>query len=292
MSRFECHSHTMYSNLRLLDCINQPRALVDRAIEIGLTGIAITDHESLSSFVELDKIQQELIEQGSSFKIARGDEIYLTDTRDKNQKYWHFILIAKDAIGCKALRELSSIAWINSYFDRGLERVPTLKTDLENIITKYGKGHLIMSTACLGSELDHWILEMDKAEQEGRIADRRFCYNQIVDFIQWCNSLAGDDFYLEVQPAQSKEQLTVNRWMKKIAKAMNKKIIVPFTYETPSFNIFEIEIGKTFPKKSLLSCSDSYNSFRSKSSTFRTNFISSLFKIILLNSSKFSLFTK
>ena len=226
MSRFECHSHTMYSNLRLLDCINQPRALVNRAIEIGLTGIAITDHESLSSFVELDKIQQELIEQGSTFKIARGDEIYLTDTRDKNQKYWHFILIAKDAIGCKALRELSSIAWINSYFDRGLERVPTLKKDLERIVQKYGKGHLIMSTACLGSELDHWILEMDKAEKEGRITDRSFCHKRIVDFIQWCNSLAGDDFYLEIQPAQSQEQLTVNRWMKKIAKAMNKKIIV------------------------------------------------------------------
>lgn len=226
MTRFECHAHTMYSNLRVLDSICQPRALIDYAQEIGLTGIAITDHESLSSYVELDKIQQELLEKGSTFKVARGDEIYLTDTRNKGQKYWHFILIAKDAIGCKALRELSSIAWINSYFDRGLERVPTLKSDLENIINKYGKGHLIFSTACLGSELDYFILEMDKAEKENRPQDRKLYHNKIVKFIQWCNSLAGDDFYLEVQPAQSEEQLIVNKKMGQIAKAMNKKIIV------------------------------------------------------------------
>ena len=226
MSRFDIHTHSMYSNLRLLDCINQPRDLVDRAIEIGLAGICITDHESLSSFVEIDRIQEELIEKGSSFKIGRGDEIYLVDTRDKNQKYWHFILVAKDAIGCKALRELSSIAWINSYFDRGLERVPTLKSDLEKIVNKYGKGHLIFSTACLGSELDGLILEMDKAEREGRTEDRKNYNRKIVKFIKWCESLAGDDFYLEVQPARSEEQLIVNKKMGQIAKAMNKKIIV------------------------------------------------------------------
>ena len=34
--RFEVHSHTEYSNIRLLDCINKPKDLVNRAIEIGL----------------------------------------------------------------------------------------------------------------------------------------------------------------------------------------------------------------------------------------------------------------
>ena len=30
---FNCHNHTMYSNIRLLDCINRPKALIDKAIE-------------------------------------------------------------------------------------------------------------------------------------------------------------------------------------------------------------------------------------------------------------------
>lgn len=45
--RFETHSHTEYSNLRLLDCINKPKNLINRAIELGLAGIALTDHEAL-----------------------------------------------------------------------------------------------------------------------------------------------------------------------------------------------------------------------------------------------------
>ncbi len=148
MGRFECHSHSMYSNLRLLDSINRPKELVERAIELGLAGIAITDHESLSSHVEIDRLMSQYAESNPDFKIARGNEIYLTDTREVGQKYWHFILIAKDAIGHKMLRELSSNSWINSYYDRGMERVPTLKTELVAIVEKYGQGHLIGSTAC------------------------------------------------------------------------------------------------------------------------------------------------
>ena len=33
-SRFDPHSHTHYSNLSLLDCINKPKDLVDRAINL------------------------------------------------------------------------------------------------------------------------------------------------------------------------------------------------------------------------------------------------------------------
>ena len=42
-SYFGCHNHTIYSNIRLIDSINQPEDLIDKAIELGLAGIAITD---------------------------------------------------------------------------------------------------------------------------------------------------------------------------------------------------------------------------------------------------------
>ena len=53
-TRFEPHSHTHYSNIRLLDSINRPKDLIDRAIGLGLAGIAITDHECLSSHPEIN----------------------------------------------------------------------------------------------------------------------------------------------------------------------------------------------------------------------------------------------
>ena len=92
--RFEVHSHTHYSNLRLLDCINRPKDLVNRAIELGLKGIAITDHETLSSHMELNIYQKEIQETNPDFKIALGNEIYLTPNRENGQRYYHFILIA------------------------------------------------------------------------------------------------------------------------------------------------------------------------------------------------------
>jgi len=54
LKRFEVHAHTHFSNLRLLDSINRPKNLIDRAIELGLSGICLTEHESLSSALELN----------------------------------------------------------------------------------------------------------------------------------------------------------------------------------------------------------------------------------------------
>ena len=152
MKRFEVHAHTHYSNLRLLDCINRPKELVARAIDLGLAGIAITDHEAVSAHIELNQMQQDILKDNPEFKLALGNEIYLVKDREPGQKYYHFILIAKNEQGHRALRELSSRAWLQSYFDRGMERCVTTYSDLEEIVSKYPNS-LIATTACLGGEL-------------------------------------------------------------------------------------------------------------------------------------------
>ena len=96
---FNIHNHTMYSNLRLLDCINRPKDLIDKAIELGLSGIAITDHEALCGHVEINQYAQKIKEKNPEFKIVLGNEIYLVDKRENGIKYYHFILTAKDGIG-------------------------------------------------------------------------------------------------------------------------------------------------------------------------------------------------
>jgi DNA polymerase-3 subunit alpha len=133
---FNCHTHTMYSNIRLLDCINRPKDLIDKAIELGLTGIAITDHECISAHMEVNQYARQIKETHPDFKIALGNEVYLVDERESGIKYYHFIFIAKDEIGHKGLRELSSIAWYNSYVDRGMERVPITKKELSEVMER------------------------------------------------------------------------------------------------------------------------------------------------------------
>lgn len=221
MQRFEVHSHTMYSNIRLLDCINRPKALVNRAIELGLAGIAITDHECLSCHIELNQYQKEI----ENFKIALGNEIYLTNDRENGQKYYHFILIAKDKEGHRQLRELSSQAWMNSYYDRGMERVPTLKSELKEIIGK-NPGHLIATTACLGGELSTNVLEMENCRKIGDHVSAAAAREKIVSFVLEMKALFKDDFYIECAPAASKEQIIVNKKLLDIANAMDVNMII------------------------------------------------------------------
>ena len=223
--RFEVHSHTHYSNLRLLDCINRPKDLINRAIELGLAGIAITDHEALCGHIEINIYQQELLKEHPDFKVALGNEIYLTDTRDMGQRYYHFILIAKNKDGHRALRELSSRAWMNSYWDRGMERVPTLKSDLEEVMKKY-PGTLIATTACLGGELSVNTLNLINAEATGDKNGAEIAHNNIVNFMLWCKEIFKDDFYVECAPGSSREQILVNKRLVSIAQAFGLKMVI------------------------------------------------------------------
>ena len=225
VARFEVHSHTMYSNLRLLDCINRPTSLIDRAIEIGLSGIAITEHECLSSHPEANFYAQDILKEHPDFKVALGNEIYLTPNREMGQKYYHFILIAKNKIGFRALRELSSRAWMNSYWDRGLERVPTTYNELEEIVNKYPNS-LIATTACIGGEVSSQVLNLIKAEKHNDTASATEAHNNIVNFILWCKKLFGEDFYIECAPGQSTEQIAVNKRLKSVAAAFKCKMVL------------------------------------------------------------------
>ena len=222
---FGIHNHTMYSNIRLLDCINRPIALVDKAIELGLNGVMITDHECLSAHMEVNQYAKKLKEKHPDFVVALGNEIYLVDKRENGIKYYHFILGAKDALGHKALRELSSIAWYNAYSDRGMERVPVTKDELAKIMSKY-KGHVIASTACMGGELSTAAYNMALAESVNDMASAQVFYQQICDFMTFCLEVFGEDFYIECAPSTAQDQCATNRKLYRIAKAYNIPLIV------------------------------------------------------------------
>ena len=68
------------------DSINRPKNLIKRAIELGLAGIAITDHEALCGHPEINFFVQEIAEEHPDFKVALGNEIYLTPNRESGQK--------------------------------------------------------------------------------------------------------------------------------------------------------------------------------------------------------------
>ena len=139
------------------------------ANKLGMRGIALTDHECLSGHLKWLKAEKKLKDSGilpQEFKAALGNEIYLVPDRENIERYWHYILIAKNNDGHRALRELSSTAWYNGFNSRGMMRVPTQMIELENIVKRFPNS-LIATTACLGSFFDNRVLkliEMEKAQ--------------------------------------------------------------------------------------------------------------------------------
>ena len=210
---------------------------------MGLSGIAITDHECLSAHMEVNQFMKKFREEHPEFIVALGNEIYLTNTRDSGQKYYHFNLIAKDEIGHRALRELSSIAWRNSYVDRRMERVPTLKAELQEVIGRY-RGHVIATTACMGGELSTNALLMAEAQKVNDMKSAQYFYNEICEFIKFCLDVFGDDFYIECAPSTKWDQIEVNKKLYAIAQAYN----IPLTVGTDAhyLTLQDREIHKAY----------------------------------------------
>lgn len=233
MAHSELHNHTDYSNLRLLDSISTVDELIDKARELKLKGLAITDHESLSSFVSAEKYLAKKKAENSEdkywqrIKFIRGNEIYLTRNGLTAENYvrgtdrfFHFILLAKDYEGYLQLCELSSRATKNS-FQYYQQRVPTYYSDLVEIVSK-NPGHLIGSTACLGGALSHALLQ-------GR--DKKKSLEEVQNFCQaWLTRMSeifGEgNFYLELQPGRSEEQLYANSKIYELSQEMNLPCII------------------------------------------------------------------
>ena len=220
------HNHTDYSNETLRDCINKVNSLIDTAIGLGHECVAITDHETISSYIKAEKYYNKIKKEHPDFKLIRGNEIYLTrndlnaTNYDKNKdRYFHFILLCRDLEGYHQICELSTRAWRRSYISRRLRRRPTYYRDLKEVV-KPNQGHLIASSACLGSQLDKFLLRyMDTDDEEFYKTAKSWCL-----YIE--DIFGRGNFYLELQPSNNKEQVFVNQHLIKISRELKLPYII------------------------------------------------------------------
>lgn len=231
------HNHSSKSNFRLLDCTNSVEDLIKTAADIGYKGITITDHETVSAHVEAIQVANKLKKDGKipkDFQLILGNEIYLVNSIEEVKdnyksgltKFPHFILIARDKIGHEQLRYLSSKAWENSFHTGTMERVPTTKKLLEQVIKENPK-HLIASSACLGSEVNINLLAIKECEEQGDSVKANEHRIALDNFIKWCISVfTKDNFFIELQPAISESQVYCNKKLVGIAKYYGLKCII------------------------------------------------------------------
>ena len=192
---------------------------------MGHSGIAITEHETVASAIRAEKYYNKIKKDHPNFKLIRGNEIYLVrnglNANNYNKdvdRYFHFILLAKDLEGHKQIREISSRAWNRSYVTRRMRRVPTYYQDLIDIIGA-NPGHVIGCTACLGGCLPTQLLRNRDTGAPSMNLIKRW-------IVQMQGIFGKDDFYFEMQPSFNKDQIYVNHKLVELGAEFGIKYII------------------------------------------------------------------
>lgn len=220
------HNHTDFSNFRLRDSINTVESLINKAIELGHEVVAITDHETVASSIRVEKYYDTIKKEHPNFKVLRGNEIYLCrngltaqNFNKEVDKYYHFLLLAIDAEGHEQIRELSTRAWLRSFTERRMQRVPTYYQDLFDIIVP-NRGHVIGSTACIGGTLGTQLLKYKETGDAQLYEKLKY----------WCRQMeeifGKGFFYIELQPSFDKEQVYVNSKLIELSKELDIPFII------------------------------------------------------------------
>ncbi len=189
-----------------MDGVATPEEYVNRAVDLGMPAIAITDHGTLSGHRELHRIAK-----AKGIKPILGIEGYMTTNRFDNRakadrtdpldmNYHHIVLLAKNQKGLENLNKINEIAWTEGFFSKP-------RFDFETL-AKYKEG-IIVTSACLSG----WVA---KAVELGELAVAK-------KHISWFKNEFGDDYYIEVMPHNSPE---VNKGIIELADAMEVKIVV------------------------------------------------------------------
>ncbi len=203
------HVHTQYS---LLDGAAPISSLYKKAVKDGMPALAISDHGNMYGVFQFVAEAYKNVDENGKPKVKPvvGCEFYLVEnrhertfTKDKKDKRYHQILLAKNETGYKNLTKLTSLGFIEGLYGK----YPRIDKEL---IVQHHEG-LIATTCCLGASVPQAILKKGEAEAEQ-------------EFKWWLN-LFGDDFYVELQRHDIPDQEKVNDVLVKLATKYKVPII-------------------------------------------------------------------
>ena len=141
------HKHTMYSNLRTLDCISKPIDYIKRAKELGHTTYFTTEHGYQGNIFEAYTLCQEY-----DLKCVYGVEAYyVDDVNDKSSRtMYHIILIAMTENARREINKIMSVANTDGYYYK-----PRIDRDLLLSLTPTDT---VVTTACIAGRMfkDNW----------------------------------------------------------------------------------------------------------------------------------------
>ncbi len=194
------HCHSEYS---ILDGACRVSHLVDRAVELGMPAVTVTDHGSMAGAVELYRAAQK-----RDLKAIIGCEVYLVEDRRAKEppgrRDWaHLTLLAETLEGYHNLVKLVSLGYLEGYHYK-----PRIDLDL---LRQHADG-LIALSGCLASRVNQAILQGDEAGARTEL-------ELMIDIF------GREDVYVEIQDAGLKEHHEVNPVLIRLADDLGLTLV-------------------------------------------------------------------
>ncbi|MDR3690186.1 MAG: DNA polymerase III subunit alpha [Fimbriimonas sp.] len=195
------HNHTEYS---LLDGANRIPKMMERAKEMEMEALAITDHGVMFGVMEFY-----LEATKAGIKPLLGVEAYVSPQGihvkkgDGEKSAYHLLLLAKDLEGYRNLCKLSSIAALEGFYKH-----PRVDHD---ILRNHSKG-VLATSACLGSEVCQELLKgnYDRAQYIAGMYDDIFGHG---------------NFFIELQDHRLPEQALIRESLIRISKELKLPLV-------------------------------------------------------------------
>ncbi len=145
------HLHTEYS---LLDGVGRIDQYIERAHELGLKHLAVTDHGVMYAALSWYNAATE-----AGLHPIIGMEAYLAEGRiaDRKRESYHLLLLAENETGYRNLLKLASIASLHGFYYRP-------RIDLE-LLQQYHEG-IIATSACIGGPVARNLLNHNEERAE------------------------------------------------------------------------------------------------------------------------------
>jgi len=184
------HVHSEYS---ILDGACRIPDLVERASELEMPAVGLTDHGSLAGAIQLWKGTR-----GTGVKPVIGCEVYVADDRRAQQKgYAHLTLLARDNAGYGNLVKLSSLGYLEGYYYKP-------RVDWE-LLERHSDG-LIALSGCLSGRVC-------RALEENRVSDAESELDRL------STVFGRDNVYVELQNAHLDVQARILPQLAALASA-------------------------------------------------------------------------
>lgn len=197
------HLH-VHSEFSLLDSSAKIRNLVERARDLDMKAIAITDHGVMYGCVEFYKVCKQY-----GIKPIIGCEIYVANKSmhikevDKENFTTHLVLLVKNEEGYKNLLKIVSASFLDGFYYKP-------RVDI-SFLRDHSNG-LVALSACLSGGVSKRILRGDIS------GAKQLCLTY--------KEIFKDDFYLELQNHGIENQNKVNKHLVELSKELSIELVV------------------------------------------------------------------